>query len=98
MTSIEGITLAELAGLEPASKPPDTLFRRTVCKAVRHHVTLRALLHPVVADLRGGVQSLLNVSLFQNPAFSICRIGPDAGQAVRLKLKPNRERIGLSLV
>ena len=52
----------------------------------------------VVADLRGGVQSLLNVSLFQNPAFSICRIGPDAGQAVRLKLKPNRERIGLSLV
>ena len=60
-------------------------------------VALSALLDRVVADLRGGVQAFLDIARFEDLALAIGEAGPDAGEAVRLKLESHGEGIGFAL-
>lgn len=81
--------MVEISTLEAATKPSNTLLRAAVGKALRHYVTLTAFLNSVITDLRGCIQTLLDVSLLENLPIAIGRAGPDSGKAVGLKFHPH---------
>ena len=64
-------------------------------KGVRDNMPLGSFLNPIVSDGAGSVQSLFDISSFQNPAGSMGLVSPDTGEAVRLELQPDRQFVGL---
>jgi hypothetical protein len=88
--------LIDISILEAAPKPSDPLFRAAVGKALGNHITLTAFLDSIVADLRGCIQTLLDVSFFENLSIPVCRARPDPGKAISLKFHPYRNGISLA--
>ena len=66
-------------------------------EAVGHGVAARGGLEPVVADRLRRRQRLFDVALFENPPFLVGVGGPDAGEAVGLKLNADRKGVRLDL-
>ena len=63
----------------------------------RHHIALRLLLQPVVADGGSGIEALLDVAILEDLGGGICLLRPDAGEAVGLQLHLHREGVGVGL-
>ena len=81
--------------MRPVSRP--ALNQRTRCwelPCVKASGTTRpaAFLHHVVADLRRGVQPLLDVAGLQALLHLVVEVRPHAGQAVRLQLHAHLQR------
>src|SRR5262245_17832837 len=91
------VALLKVAAGNAAAEPLHPLLGAAVGKAFRNHVSLSALLHPVVADLGSGVESFFDVTVFQNATLAICMVRPDACQTIRLQFKPDRQSIGFPL-
>src|SRR5262245_51253145 len=75
----ESVAGADRAGLQPGHEPALTLLRRTVREGIRHHVALRLLLQPVVADRRGGAHCGLDVARLDQLPLLVGARCPDTG-------------------
>src|SRR5688572_23508050 len=79
----ERVALRRLAGIETGAEPADALLRRTVCKRLRHHVTLRFALQPVIADRGRGAERFFDVARLQTHIPRTLRVmRPHARQTV----------------
>src|SRR5689334_8895778 len=90
---VERVALIEAAALEAALEPADALRRGAVGEGVGDDGAARLALQPVVADRGGGVERLLDVSLLEHVAALLGAARPDPGEAVGLKLEPDREPV-----
>src|SRR5688500_2489262 len=61
--------------------------------AFRLHRRPRHLLESIVADSRGSVESLFEVSRFDQIPLTICMMTPDAGKTIGLQLHTYGERV-----
>ena len=58
---------------------------------------MRSLLNTVIADLRGRVQSFLDIALLENVALAVRVAGPDARETIRLELEPYGQLVCFAL-
>jgi hypothetical protein len=89
--------LFELTACNPAAEPLDALLGAAVGKTLGNDVALRPFLHPIVADLRRGVESFFDIALLQNATVAMRMVRPDARKAIRLQFEPNRQGIRFPL-
>ena len=64
---------------------------------VRHHIALRLLLQPIVADRRGGAHRGLDVAGLDQLPLLVGARRPDAGEAVGLQLDLDLQAVRLGL-
>src|SRR5829696_4114710 len=79
-------------GLEAGGEPLGPLRRGAVGPGLGVHADARAGLDPIVPDGGGGPEALLDVARLE-VTLLVCRLGPHAGQAVRLKLELHRQLV-----
>src|SRR5262245_12360538 len=91
----ERVAPADVPGVEAAPEPAHALRGGAVGERLRRHVALGLALEPVVTDGRRRGESLLEIAGLEDVARPIGMVSPDAGEAVRLELLPNRERVRL---
>src|SRR4030066_628755 len=94
---LEGIALIDIPGLDAGPEPVGPLFGGTVGERIGNDKAPGPLLQAVVPDGAGRAERLLHVARFQDIPRLVRVIGPDSGQAVRLKLQPDREAVPLPL-
>src|SRR5215470_492253 len=94
---LERVALAGIARIDPSLEPAHALRGAAVGERLRHDAPLRLALEAVVADRRGGVQALLDVTALENLPGALRVVRPDARQAVGLKLHAHLQRIALGL-
>src|SRR4030042_6648811 len=81
----ERVAVGQLSAFHADPEPVHALLRATMRERVRTHRPLQALLHRVVADLRGGIHAFLDVPLLE-PALGLLGLAsPDAGAAIGLQ-------------
>src|SRR5690606_22012630 len=81
--SVEGVALVDAPAIVTTPEPLLPLGRGAVVEAFRHDIALCPALDCVVADLRSGVERLVDVARLQKPLVRgiVC---PDPGKAVGL--------------
>ena len=90
------VAIGDLAGLQPDGEPALALLGRAVGEGVRHRALARVALEGIVADLAGGVQRLFEVSGFDGAEVLRGVSRPDAGEAIGLKLHPDRDLVAVA--
>lgn len=75
----------------------DTPFAATMVEGIRYLIAVCLLLDIVVADLRGGVDGVLNVARFDGSEHLIVHMAPDSGEIVGLEFKANAYLVGFFL-
>src|SRR5262249_61261687 len=93
----ERIALAGIARIDPALEPAHALRGAAVGERLRHDTPGRLALEAVVANRGGGVQAFLDVAGLEDLARALGVGGPDACEAVGLKLHAHLERVALGL-
>jgi len=89
---LEGITLIDIAGIEPGAEPPDPLGRGAVSEGLRRDAAPRLLLEPVIANGRRCREAGLDVAGIQQiPLLGVVPQIP--ARPVGLQLDEDRERI-----
>src|SRR2546423_11204704 len=89
---LERVAVGDAAAFESALEPLHALRARAVRERLRNDVAARLALQAVVADCARGVQSFGDVALLEDVPHLVGVIRPDAGEAVRLQLRLDRDR------
>lgn len=90
---VKGVAVVEPARLVAAFEPADPLGRGAVSKGVGRYIAALPLLEPVVADLAGRVEGLVDVARFHHLSSPIGVMRPQARKAVGLQLRHHREPV-----
>src|SRR6266542_1040834 len=91
----EGIALARIPGLEAAPEPANPLRRGSVRERFGRHAPPALLLQTVVADRRRRPEGFLEIARLEN-LTALGVMPPHAGEAVRLELLLDGERIAVA--
>lgn len=65
------VTLRNITAVKTAFEPLITLCGCSVCEAVRNNPSLTLFLQTVIADGLRRIQSIFQITVFEDPAFSI---------------------------
>src|SRR3954466_5255812 len=84
---VEGVALAEIAGLVSFSKPAGALLGSAVGEGIGHDIALGVALQRVVANSSRGPDRFIEVAGFNDVFDAIGVTGPDTGKEIGLQLQ-----------